>query len=106
MVQYADDPVPGACPFINLDDPRCAGHFSLSRVDEAFETCLNKHKSCPTFHQLLSGQSHEQAPIPITIAGRTLADRPLHTTPVEQPKPQEETERQAGRLRRLFHTGT
>ena len=87
MVNFADDSVPGACPFINLDDPRCAGHFSLSRVDEAFEICLNKHKGCAVFHQLLSGQpSHEidtppiDRPTPLTIAGRPVRERRLLAT--------------------------
>lgn len=42
-----------ACPFIDLNDTRCSTHFTLGRLDEAFDLCLNhQHRSCPTYSRL------------------------------------------------------
>lgn len=41
------------CPFIESDDSRCASHFSLGRLNEAFDVCVNRHLGCPTYYRLL-----------------------------------------------------
>lgn len=42
-----------SCPFIDLNDTRCSIHFTLGRLDEAFDLCLNHHhRSCPTYSRL------------------------------------------------------
>ncbi len=43
---------PRACPFIDVDDPRCSGHFRLSRLNEAFGDCLGDYRKCPHYGQL------------------------------------------------------
>ena len=67
------------CPHINLDDARCARHFSLSRLSEAFTICLNGYKTCPTYYQIR--MEHAGAPDAITTQGRqTAAARGLRPT--------------------------
>ena len=45
------------CPFLDHDDARCASHFSLGRISEAFDTCVNRHLGCPTYYRLLREQT-------------------------------------------------
>ncbi len=45
------------CPFIDRDDHRCARHFSLHRIDEAFDVCVNRFLACPTYYRLLREQN-------------------------------------------------
>jgi hypothetical protein len=45
------------CPFIEHDDARCAPHFTLGRLSEAFDICVNRHRGCPTYYRLLREQS-------------------------------------------------
>ena len=51
------------CPFMNLNDPRCARHFSLSRLNEAFTICLNGYTDCPTYYQIRVEHAHGLAAI-------------------------------------------
>ena len=44
---------PFVCPLINLNDLRCASHFSLCRMDVAFDLCLRQHLKCVTFYLIL-----------------------------------------------------
>lgn len=68
------------CPFVDLNDKRCASHFTLSRMDEAFDLCMRRHLHCVTYYQILQerrGASSELG-IPnvrITIEGRSIAVR-------------------------------
>ena len=55
-----------SCPFIDLNDPRCDRHFTLSRIADAFGLCLGNYQSCPIYHTL----SAETQPIPITLSGK------------------------------------
>ena len=62
-----------ACPFIDEDDVRCARHFSLSRLEQAFHVCANGgHGSCPIYQQMLGEQQRRETSrltIAITIEG-------------------------------------
>lgn len=74
IVDVADRP----CPFLNREDPRCAGRFSLRRVGMMFGYCLGQPESCPTYHRLLR-EHPERAPIepliPLTVHGRAAEPR-------------------------------
>jgi len=48
-----------SCPYIDGDDPRCASHFTLSQIDQAFSLCLNNHECCSTFKNI----RHESQPV-------------------------------------------
>ena len=58
------------CPFIDLNDPRCAKHFTLSRLEEAFSLCFGNHHDCSVYHRLATQQATF---IGITIAGKQAA---------------------------------
>ncbi|MEX2216175.1 MAG: hypothetical protein WD768_18835 [Phycisphaeraceae bacterium] len=45
------------CPFLEKDDPRCASHFSLKHLDEAFDVCVNGHRACPMYYRMLREQN-------------------------------------------------
>lgn len=57
------------CPHMNLNDPRCARHFSLSRLSEAFTICLNGYTDCPTYYQIRVEHAHN----PSTIAAQAFS---------------------------------
>lgn len=42
------------CPFLNRSDPRCAEHFSLDSLSEAFADCVGTYAACPTYRELLA----------------------------------------------------
>ncbi len=42
----------GVCPFLDKQDARCGSHFTLSRLNEAFDHCFGAYTSCPNFHRL------------------------------------------------------
>lgn len=51
------------CPFINLNDTRCAAHFTLGRIEQAFGVCFNHHQTCAIYYRLQQEQSDpEQNP--------------------------------------------
>ena len=65
-----------SCPFIDLNDTRCSTHFTLGRLDEAFDLCLNhQHRSCPTYHRLQRERhgtvniQEESRPVALTLNG-------------------------------------
>ena len=60
---------PACCPFLDQDDPRCSSHFSLGRLTEAFDNCVNRHLGCPTYYRLLREQNLVTT---ITFHGRTI----------------------------------
>jgi len=49
------------CPFLNRADARCANHFSVDRLEYAFEYCFDKYKSCPTYLEILVERRVRQA---------------------------------------------
>lgn len=42
-----------ACPFLEEADTRCAGHFNLTNLSEAFAYCLGRYATCPVYQRLL-----------------------------------------------------
>jgi hypothetical protein len=40
------------CPYLDQNDPRCAGRLTLGHLDEAFSFCLDGYQRCPNFHRL------------------------------------------------------
>ena len=42
------------CPFLNRADSRCSRHFSLDRLDSAFEHCFGEYKSCAVYGEQLA----------------------------------------------------
>jgi len=57
------------CPFLDLDDPRCARHFSLGRMEEAFDTCFGRHQCCATYYRI---QAEQRAHIRLTLFGEPI----------------------------------
>ncbi|MBI1372947.1 MAG: hypothetical protein GC159_09325 [Phycisphaera sp.] len=59
-----------ACPFIDDDDPRCADHFKLEHLSDAFRLCIGGYRGCPTFYRLQRQQP--QRLITLTAHGQPL----------------------------------
>jgi hypothetical protein len=71
------DVVDRTCPFLNREEPSCAGRFSLRQVGMMFGCCVGQPESCPTYHRLLRERPERAQPqptIPLTVHGR--ADEP------------------------------
>jgi len=66
------------CPFLNRADDRCSMHFSLDRLDSAFEHCFGEYSSCAVYREQLA--ERREARINASL-GRDSADA---TTPVIQ----------------------
>ena len=50
------------CPFTDRGEPRCATHWTLHNVGDAFRYCANRYTECPAYQQLLREMlSHEPA---------------------------------------------
>lgn len=62
-------PVDPGCPYINVDDARCATRFTLHHMREAFETCIEGYAFCPVYAQL-EQEAEADEPLTLTIAGR------------------------------------
>jgi len=60
------------CPFIELDDERCASRFTLSHLAEAFEMCFDRYQSCPTYYRLAQQHPDKQLRVHLTAHGRSL----------------------------------
>ena len=58
------------CPFVENDDSRCASHFTLGHLNEAFDICMNGHLGCPTYYRLLR---ESQRAATLTINGQPFA---------------------------------
>ena len=41
------------CPFLEQDDDRCATHFTVHNLDDAFHHCFGRHESCPVYDLIL-----------------------------------------------------
>ncbi|MDX1682394.1 MAG: hypothetical protein R3336_04670 [Phycisphaeraceae bacterium] len=54
------------CPYINLDDARCARHFTLGRLERAFSVCVGAYRECPIHDEIREQQAR------LTIRGRTV----------------------------------
>lgn len=42
------------CPFLNRSDARCSTHFSLERLDRAFDHCFGRYHECSVYLELLT----------------------------------------------------
>ena len=64
------------CPFINRNEPRCADRFSLTRLNLAFDTCLNGYRTCATYKQLIQERQRERRSVTIHVSvnGRETVD--------------------------------
>jgi hypothetical protein len=40
------------CPFIEASDPRCAAHWTLHNLAEAYRHCADDYRDCPVYKQL------------------------------------------------------
>jgi hypothetical protein len=64
------------CPFLNRNDARCVRHFSVNRLQHAFDHCFNDYGACPSYQEMLSERKAEhsaQQVVTVTIAGRHVA---------------------------------
>jgi hypothetical protein len=80
------------CPFLNRADSRCANHFSLDKLDRAFDHCFGAYQSCPTYSEMLSERrdrqsaeghrvtSHGGLTSTVVYANLTVRTRPAHVT--------------------------
>jgi hypothetical protein len=39
------------CPLMDLADSRCATHFSLTRLSDAFTHCAGRYQDCPVYQR-------------------------------------------------------
>lgn len=37
------------CPYINRNDPRCATHWTLHELGQAYEHCADRYQECPVY---------------------------------------------------------
>jgi hypothetical protein len=65
-----DEAATPACPFIELGDPRCGSHFTLSRLSDAFGDCMGSYRQCPHYYRLQ--REHPRRIIRPTLYGHTL----------------------------------
>jgi hypothetical protein len=74
------------CPFLNRSDYRCSNHFSLDKLDAAFDHCFGEYQACPTYLEMLderrsrnTGHTAELTQ-PVVYATLTVRTRPAHVT--------------------------
>lgn len=70
------------CPFLNRDDPRCAGRLRVGQLDFAFAHCAGDYGACPTYRALLADRRAQQRDaaearaflhaVELTVAGHLL----------------------------------
>ncbi len=57
------------CPLLELADPRCAAHFNLTNLSDAFTHCVGRYQACPVYQRLLRDRACAIAnPPPMAIA--------------------------------------
>jgi hypothetical protein len=61
------------CPFLNRADSRCSNHFSLDKLDSAFDHCFGQYKSCASYAEMLSERQMRGEPVSVF---RTVSNRP------------------------------
>lgn len=59
-----------ACPFIDDNDSRCASHFTLTRLSDAFGDCLDGYRGCATYWRLV--RENPNRLITLTAHGKPL----------------------------------
>ena len=70
------------CPFLNRSDYRCANHFSLDKLDAAFDHCFGAYQACPTYLEMLDERKTRQKELTgaVVYATLTVRTRPAHVT--------------------------
>jgi hypothetical protein len=74
------------CPFLNRSDYRCSNHFSLDKLNRAFDHCFGEYQACPTYLEMLnerqSRQPEGQGALTGTVvyANLTVRRRPANVT--------------------------
>ena len=66
------------CPFLNQSNERCSSHFSLDRLGDAFDHCLNQYAMCPVYRDLLLEVRNRRAEtycLESGFPGQRVADR-------------------------------
>jgi hypothetical protein len=72
--------VPEHCPFLDQNDTRCAEHFRVAGLGQAFEHCLGAYRVCPIYRQIRRGlaskrmQSSTPELVKLTVHGRDDAE--------------------------------
>jgi hypothetical protein len=41
------------CPLLEQTDPRCADHFSINNLSDAFTHCVGRFQSCPVYQRMV-----------------------------------------------------
>ncbi len=41
------------CPYIDRDDPRCAGRLTLMNLVQALDHCADHYQGCPVYLEIL-----------------------------------------------------
>jgi len=41
------------CPFVNKGEHRCAAHWTLENVADAFRHCADEYRECPIHRELM-----------------------------------------------------
>jgi hypothetical protein len=49
------------CPYLDLNDERCADKLTLARIDEALDECGGDYGQCPIYRALAAERSREFA---------------------------------------------
>lgn len=75
---------PQACPHLDRNDLRCARHFRLGRLSEAFGVCCDAYHGCLLYHRLnqetaTAGATAGASTTELTIHGRIEPLRPTGT---------------------------
>jgi hypothetical protein len=80
------------CPFLNRADRRCSNHFSLDKLDQAFDHCFGKYQACGTYQEMLGERrwrqssdtqlvsSHAGLTGTVVYANLTIRKRPANVT--------------------------
>ncbi len=60
------------CPYANKSDTRCANHWTLRNLFQAFSQCADRYTACPVYRALkqeaFSNDNHKAARIPVLAA--------------------------------------
>jgi len=70
------------CPFLNRSDYRCSNHFSLDKLEAAFDHCFGTYQACPTYLEMLGERKSRQQELTgrVVYATLTVRTRPAHVT--------------------------
>ena len=63
-----------ACPHLDRNDLRCACHFRLGRLSDAFQICCNEFHGCALFHRL----NHESVSAEVSRGADSTTELTIH----------------------------